>query len=100
MPSSIAKKRQPKNQFPKTPPTQQQYDDEEDIFKEEEGSDISDTELQLVKILNTFTKGKGKENGGLSIKEFDAIDKALPWVNDVNRLPVQMLYTITITLFD
>lgn len=87
MPSSFTRKRQPKNQFPKTPPTQQQFeDDNEDIFKEEgEGSDISDTELQLVKILNTFTKGKGKENGGLSIKEFEDIDKALPWVNDVNR---------------
>lgn len=86
MPSSFTKKRQPKNQFPKTPPTQLKFeDDEEDIFKEEEGSDISDTELQLVKILNTFTKGKGKENGGLSVKEVEDIDKALPWVNDVNR---------------
>ncbi len=79
MPPSIVKQEPPSTTHSSHPSSSQPkkfVDDEE----EEEVSDISDTELQLVKILNTFTKGKGKEHGGLSLDEYKAIEKTIPFV--------------------
>jgi hypothetical protein len=89
-----------KNQFPvkpppPTPPTpfyyhhQSQQQEkaqqvavvEHDKMEEEQESDISDTEIQLAKILNTFAKGKNRASDDLlSRSELDEINQAVPWV--------------------
>lgn len=80
--SSIVKRQQQQQQ--QTPSNQSNLQQSMKIKiqeeEEEDCSEISDTELQLVKILNTFTKGKGKEHGGLSFDEYKVIEKAIPWV--------------------
>lgn len=56
--------------------------EEEEEEEQEQESDISDTEIQLAKLLNTFAKGKKKQDT-LSASEMEEIDQAVPYGTEV-----------------